>query len=166
MRCSGSMCHIIPFHYKFTAMKDFSPLMRWLSDKLVPYSVARDVDGQNRVIALVSGEMAPNWNESWRLEPHWLRSSSNGKKGQTSSMGEQIKRTQTKKTGETQASIKGVCVWAAGGDTRVSKWVRKALVFSVMSWMSVIFCGCKFSLASAWEASSAHLGPCHCFFKA
>lgn len=31
------------------------PLMLWLSDKLVAYNVAGDVDGQNRVIALVSG---------------------------------------------------------------------------------------------------------------
>lgn len=30
--------------------------MWWLGDKLVAYSVARDVDGQNWVIALVSGE--------------------------------------------------------------------------------------------------------------
>lgn len=30
--------------------------MQWLSDKLVAYSEARDVDGQNRVIAQVSGE--------------------------------------------------------------------------------------------------------------
>lgn len=30
--------------------------MPWLSDKLVAYSVARDVDGQNWVIAPVSGE--------------------------------------------------------------------------------------------------------------
>lgn len=44
------------------------PLILWLSDKLVAYNVAGDVDGQNRVIALVSGGMAPNWNESWRLE--------------------------------------------------------------------------------------------------
>lgn len=64
------MCHIISRHCEVTAMKDFPPLMRWLNDKFVPYGVARDVDGQTRVIALVSGEMAPNWNKSWRLEPH------------------------------------------------------------------------------------------------
>lgn len=48
--------HVSHFHYSFAAMKDVPPLMQWLSDKLVAFSVVRDVDGQNRVIALVSWE--------------------------------------------------------------------------------------------------------------
>lgn len=50
------MHHIFPRYCSFGALKDLSPLMWWLGDKLVAYSVARDVDGQNWVIALVSGE--------------------------------------------------------------------------------------------------------------
>lgn len=52
----NSMCHISPCCYSFTAMKDISPLMWWLGNKLVAYSWAKDVNGQNWVIALVSGE--------------------------------------------------------------------------------------------------------------
>lgn len=50
------MYHIFPGYYSSAAMKDLSSLMRWLGDKLVAYSGARDVDGQKWVIALVSGD--------------------------------------------------------------------------------------------------------------
>lgn len=43
----NAMCHIFPCYYSFAAVRDLSPLMRWLRDKRVAYNVARDVDGQN-----------------------------------------------------------------------------------------------------------------------
>lgn len=54
MRFSRSICCIFSYYYS-SKTESSSLLLRWLSDKLVAYSVMRDVDGQKRVIALVSG---------------------------------------------------------------------------------------------------------------
>lgn len=152
MRCNWSMCHIFPLLiYSHERPLSFNAVAQWQAG-----GIQRSEGCRWPELGNCSGIGGKGFKLEWVLEAgatliekqKWWREGADFLRGSID------KEDTDKKSGETQASIRGVCVWAARRDTQVSNGVRKELVCSVMSWMSVIFCGGKSSLAVAWEASS------------